>query len=76
MQVPRFTKSTFQVNFACMAKYQLSFNLLGFNCVVGMSCLVKKQEYDNVGGMANYGDYLSDDYFYTNAIKKRLVVLM
>ena len=41
----------------------LFINLIGINCVTGMSCLMRKCVIDNVGGLQVFGNYIAEDYF-------------
>jgi ceramide glucosyltransferase len=45
------------------AKMYLIADLLGINCVTGMSCLFRKDVLDKVGGLKSLGIYLAEDYY-------------
>ena len=44
------------------AKIYLMSDLLGINCVTGMSCLFRKKVIEQVGGLKSLGIYLAEDY--------------
>jgi hypothetical protein len=41
----------------------LAINLLGINCVTGMSCIMRKKVIDEAGGLQAFGNYIAEDYF-------------
>jgi ceramide glucosyltransferase len=41
----------------------LFINLIGVNCVTGMSCLMRKCVLDKVGGLKAFSNYIAEDYF-------------
>lgn len=45
------------------AKMYLSADLLGINCVTGMSCLFRKDILEDAGGFAYLGKFLAEDYY-------------
>lgn len=45
------------------AKIYLTADLLGINCVTGMSCLFRRSVLDEVGGLKALGQYLAEDYY-------------
>ncbi|XP_074643666.1 ceramide glucosyltransferase-like isoform X2 [Tubulanus polymorphus] len=49
------------------AKLYLALNLAGINCTTGMSCLFRKDVMDEVGGLATFGKYLAEDFFFAKA---------
>ena len=49
----------------------LTANLIGMNCVTGMSILIKKYLLDDLGGIENFGKYLAEDYFIAQAIQNK-----
>ncbi|KAI5639187.1 glycosyl transferase family 21 domain-containing protein [Phthorimaea operculella] len=53
------------------ARMYLSADLLGINCHVGMSSLVRKAALEEVGGLAAFGDYLAEDYFMAQKVVER-----
>lgn len=53
------------------ARMYLCAELLGINCHVGMSSLVRRCALDEVGGLAAFGDYLAEDYFLAKLITGR-----
>ncbi|XP_041348253.1 ceramide glucosyltransferase-like isoform X2 [Gigantopelta aegis] len=52
------------------ARNCLSANLVGINCSTGMSCLMRKDILDQAGGMATFGKYLAEDYFFAEVFRK------
>ena len=45
-------------------------NALGINCVMGKSMLFRKSDLEKVGGMRFFANYLAEDYFIGDTIKK------
>ena len=45
------------------AKIYLTADLLGINCVTGMSCLFRRSVLDEAGGLKSLGQYLAEDYY-------------
>lgn len=45
----------------------LFINLVGINCVTGMSCLMRKVVLDKIGGLQAFGNYIAEDYFLAQA---------
>ena len=45
------------------AKMYLNADLLGINCVTGMSCLFRRAVVDDAGGFAYLGRFLAEDYY-------------
>lgn len=45
------------------SRLYLAINLVGQNCVTGMSCLMRKSVLDKVGGLATFGNYIAEDFF-------------
>lgn len=53
------------------ARLYLDADLLGINCHVGMSSLVRKCALEETGGLAAFADYLAEDYFMAKAVVSR-----
>lgn len=47
----------------CHCRMYLFINLIGVNCVTGMSCLMRKCVLEKAGGLKSYSNYLAEDYF-------------
>lgn len=47
----------------CHSRMYLFINLIGINCVTGMSCLMRKAVIDKAGGLQKFGVYIAEDYF-------------
>jgi ceramide glucosyltransferase len=47
----------------CHSRMYLFINLIGINCVTGMSCLMRKAVLDKAGGLQKFGNYIAEDYF-------------
>ena len=61
---PGFAGSLEKVYFGtCHSRMYLFINLLGVNCVTGMSCLMRKCVLDKIGGLQKFGNYIAEDYF-------------
>lgn len=65
-----FAAAIEKVYFGCVVpRYFLALNMLGFNCFVGMSYLVKKAALDEANGLAWYGRYLAEDFYLGRALR-------
>lgn len=53
------------------SRIYLCADLLGFNCHTGMSCLLRKDVLDELGGLRAFACYLAEDYFIAKAIMER-----
>ncbi|XP_045762044.1 ceramide glucosyltransferase [Maniola jurtina] len=53
------------------ARLYLGADLLGINCHVGMSSLVRRAALEEAGGLAAFGDFLAEDYFMAKAVVAR-----
>ena len=53
------------------ARMYMTINLIGINCVTGMSCLIRKECIDRVGGLKAFGDYIAEDYYIAYEIAKQ-----
>jgi ceramide glucosyltransferase len=51
----------------------LNADLLGINCVTGMSCLFRKKVVDKVGGLRSLSQFLAEDYHLGQAVLKQYV---
>ena len=49
----------------------MSANLVGQNCLTGMSCIVKKGILDDAGGLEALAVYLAEDFFMGKTILDR-----
>lgn len=53
-----------KVFFGCsQARMYLMADLLGINCHVGMSSMVRKEALERAGGLIAFAEYLAEDYF-------------
>lgn len=50
------------------ARMYMTADLLGINCHVGMSSLVRRCALEELGGLAAFADYLAEDYFMGKAV--------
>jgi ceramide glucosyltransferase len=65
---PGFSGSLEKVYFGtCHSRMYLFINLIGVNCVTGMSCLMRKCVLDKLGGLQKFGNYIAEDYFIAQA---------
>ena len=55
------------------AKMYLSADLLGINCVTGMSCLFRKDVVEEAGGFAYLGKFLAEDFYLGRLFMERSV---
>lgn len=53
------------------ARSMLFANFIGMNCVVGMSCLMRKSVIDECGGLIHFGKYMAEDFFIANAFLEK-----
>lgn len=53
------------------ARMYLAADLLGINCHVGMSSMVRREALDQAGGLSAFGDYLAEDYFMAKEVVSR-----
>ncbi|BFZ18636.1 hypothetical protein BsWGS_21675 [Bradybaena similaris] len=61
-----------QVYFGTMqARNCLSANALNINCSTGMSCLLRRDVLEDVGGLQAFSKYLAEDHFIAQAIKSQ-----
>lgn len=65
---PGFAGSLEKVYFGtCHSRMYLFINLIGINCVTGMSCLMRKSVIDKEGGLQKFGNYIAEDFFLAKA---------
>ena len=57
------------------ARIYIFSNLLGTNCLTGMSCMVRKSVLDNAGGLEAFSVYLAEDYFIGKTVIDRCSVV-
>ncbi|CAF0827682.1 unnamed protein product [Adineta ricciae] len=53
------------------ARMYMTINLIGINCVTGMSCLIRKECIDHVGGLRAFGHYIAEDYYIAYEVAKQ-----
>ncbi|CAF3366628.1 unnamed protein product [Rotaria sp. Silwood1] len=53
------------------ARMYMTINLIGINCVTGMSCLIRKECIDRVGGLRAFGHYIAEDYYIAYEVAKQ-----
>ena len=53
------------------ARIYLSADFLRINCPTGMSALMRKKLLDEVGGIAAFGQYLAEDFFFAKSFTDR-----
>ncbi|KPL96858.1 ceramide glucosyltransferase-like protein [Sarcoptes scabiei] len=53
------------------ARIYLSADFLRINCSTGMSALMRKDLLDEVGGIAAFGQYLAEDFFFAKSFTDR-----
>ena len=49
----------------------ISANLIGQNCLTGMSCMIKKGILEDIGGLEALAVYLAEDFFMGKTIIDR-----
>lgn len=65
---PGFAGTLEKVYFGtCQARLYLFINFIGINCVTGMSCLMRKNVMDQLGGLQRFGVYIAEDFFIAKA---------
>ena len=65
---PGFAGTLEKVYFGtCHCRMYLFINFIGVNCVTGMSCLMRKNVMDKIGGLQSFGNYIAEDYFIAKA---------
>lgn len=52
------------------SKYYFVLNMVGFNCLNGMSTLFPKAAMEKIGGLRQFGKYLGEDYYIGKAMIK------
>jgi ceramide glucosyltransferase len=61
---PGFAGALEKVYFGtCHCRMYLFINLIGVNCVTGMSCLMRKCVLEKLGGLQYFAKYIAEDYF-------------
>jgi ceramide glucosyltransferase len=69
---PNFAGTLEKIYFGTQhSRMYLFINLIGINCVTGMSCLMRKHVIDNAGGLQAFGNYIAEDYFLAKAFIDR-----
>ncbi|UJR21391.1 hypothetical protein I4U23_024481 [Adineta vaga] len=53
------------------ARMYMTINLIGINCVTGMSCLMRKEIIDRVGGLKAFGNYIAEDFYFAAEVTKQ-----
>ncbi|CAF4068253.1 unnamed protein product [Rotaria sp. Silwood2] len=53
------------------ARMYMTINLIGINCVTGMSCLIRKECIERVGGLRAFGHYIAEDYYIAYEVAKQ-----
>lgn len=53
------------------ARIYLSADFIRINCPTGMSALMRKKLLDDVGGIAPFGQYLAEDFFFAKSFTDR-----
>ncbi|CAF1018248.1 unnamed protein product [Adineta steineri] len=53
------------------ARMYMTINFIGINCVTGMSCLIRKETIDRVGGLKAFGNYIAEDYYIAYEVAKQ-----
>lgn len=53
------------------AKMYLTANFFNINCATGMSCLMRKNVIDEVGGLKHFAQYLAEDFFLAEMFQKK-----
>ena len=56
---------------ASVARYYLSFNMMGIPCMTGMSYLIKKNELDELHGLSWFGRFLAEDFFIAKLLHEK-----
>ena len=49
----------------------MTINLIGLNCVTGMSCLIRKECIEKAGGLKSFGQYIAEDYYIAYEVAKQ-----
>ncbi|CAF0723554.1 unnamed protein product [Adineta ricciae] len=53
------------------ARMYMTINLIGINCVTGMSCLIRKEIIDRAGGLKAFGNYIAEDFYIAAEVTKQ-----
>jgi ceramide glucosyltransferase len=60
------------VYFGCQqARMYLVADFFGFNCLTGMSFIIRKDIVDEAGGLQAYGKYIGEDYFLAQTVLRK-----